>query len=234
MSPARLAASRSALGPLAALAPFAALALGACEPGVPDAPSFQTDVMPILAASCVRCHGGPPIGGAPPSPRLDSYADLADHDLVDPFVELPIGGAATAADRIAVRVRNSDSPMPPRFPLDDWQADVLARWAELGAPRGAPRPGNRPPEIEILRIAPAGAGQALRVRVSDPDGDLVAGTLRAIDGASRPLVGTVRSGELELVWQDGNLAAGVYPLVAFLDDGAEVHEIPAGQVEVLP
>jgi hypothetical protein len=231
MIPARLAATSA----LAAIA-LGALALGACEPGVPDAPSFQTDIMPILAASCVRCHGGPPIGGAPPSPRLDSYADLADHDLVDPFVELPIGGAATAADRIAARVRNSDSPMPPRFPLDDWQADVLARWAELGAPRGAPRPGNRPPQIEILRIAPAGAGQALRVRVSDPDGDLVAGTLRAItiNGAFRPLVGAVRSGELELVWQDANLAEGVYPLVAFLDDGAEVHEVPAGQIEVLP
>jgi hypothetical protein len=63
---------------------------------------------------------------------------------------------------------------------------------------------------------------------------VVAGTLRAQIGAGRPLVGAVRSGVVDLLWDPANVAAGTHPLFAFLDDGAEVHVIPAGEIEVQP
>jgi hypothetical protein len=201
---------------------------------VPDAPSYQADVMPILAASCIRCHGGPPLGGAPASLRLDSYGDLAAADPQDPRVEIPLGGAATYAPVIALRVASSEAPMPPRFPLDDWQVEVLERWAQTGAGRGAPRPGNRPPAIEIEDVTAAGGALAIRARVTDPDGDVVAGTLRASIGAARPLVGAVRSGVVELTWIPANVSPATYPLIALLDDGAAVHEVPAGSIILAP
>jgi hypothetical protein len=211
-----------------------ALAPAACEPGPPGEPSYQADVLPILAASCIRCHGGPALGGAPLEPRLDSFADLADFAPGDPLAEVPVAGASTYAFAIAVRVRDPDSPMPPRFPLDDWQAQILERWADTGGGRGAPRPGNRPPEIAIERATRTGGRIAVRARVSDPDGDVVAGTLRAMVGGGRPLVGAVRSGTVEVLWDPATVAPGTYPLVALLDDGAEVHEVAAGTIEVGP
>jgi hypothetical protein len=201
---------------------------------VPDAPSYQADVMPILAASCLRCHGAPAIGGAPSRLRLDSYADVAAPDPANPHGEIEIAGAASSAPLIALRVRDPDRPMPPRFLLDDWQLEVLERWAGAGAPRGAPRPGNRPPAIAIEEVIDGGAVLGLRVRVSDPDGDVVAGSLRAVIGADRQLVGAVRSGVLGLLWVPVAVPPGTYPLAASLDDGAAVHELEAGSITVSP
>jgi hypothetical protein len=158
----------------------ALLLLAACAPAVPDEPSFQQHVAPILAANCVRCHGAPPIGGAPPGFRLDLFAD-----------------AAAQAERIAIRADRGD--MPPRFPLDDYQIDTLARWFELGAPRGAPNPGNRPPTASIVDGM---------IVVADPDGDVVGGTLRT----SGVTLGPLRSGP--------NVLPAGFSLEAVLDDGA--------------
>jgi hypothetical protein len=213
---------------------LALAACTACTPEVPAAPSYQADVMPILAANCIRCHGGPPLGGAPRAFRLDSYADLAAPDPAGPPGEVPIAGAAAYAAAIALRVRDPDRPMPPRFPLDDWQIEVLERWAAIEAPRGTPRPGNRPPSIALERVTTAGGAVSVRVRVGDPDGDVVAGTLRAQVGAEQRLVGAVRSGIVELAWVPAGVGPGTYPLVASLDDGAEVHQIPAGEIAVPP
>ncbi len=210
------------------------LLLAACAPEVPGDPSYQADVMPILAASCLRCHGAPALGGAPASFRLDAYADLAAVDPADPAAEVPLGGAATYAAAIALRVANADFPMPPRFPLDGWQIELLERWVAAGAPRGAPRPGNRPPEIAIEEVLPAGGALAIRVKVTDPDGDPVGGVLRLRAGTGQPLVGPVRSGVVDLTWTPANVSPATYPLVAFLDDGAELHELDAGSITVPP
>jgi hypothetical protein len=213
---------------------LALAACPACAPAVPEVPSYQIDVMPILAANCLRCHGAPALGGAPAGLRLDSYGDLAVPDPRDPAVELPILGAATYAPAIALRAADPDRPMPPRFPLDDWQIEVLERWAAAGAPRGTPRPGNRPPAISIEGVTATAGALAIRARVTDPDGDVVAGTLHALAGTGRPLVGAVRSGVVDLTWSPPNVSPGTYPLVALLDDGAAVHELEAGSITVPP
>jgi hypothetical protein len=205
--------------------------LGACAADVPSAPSFQEHVMPILAANCVRGHGYPAIGGAPPGFRLDSYEDVALDDATQ------IAGAASYAALIAIRVRDEARPMPPRFGLDEPQLETLERWAAGTAPgerppRGAPRPGNRAPEVALERTAQDGATLTIAVRVDDPDGDLVAGELRVrIAGAER-VIGPVRSGRVELAWNTAFVAAGSYPLAARVDDGATPATIELGQIAV--
>jgi hypothetical protein len=207
-----------------------------CMPDAPARPSFQEHVMPILAANCVRCHGYPVIGGGPPGMRLDSYSDITVRE------GLLIGGAATYAGLVAVRVQGESpdlGPMPPRFPLDDYQIDTLASWAnqvpagEL-PPRGTPRPNNRTPSIEIVGVDRVAALHTIEVRVDDADRDLVAGELRVNVGGSERVVGGVRSGAVVVRWDSTGIAAGSYPLAAHLDDGAQVHVVPLAAIEVAP
>ena len=93
----------------------------------------------------MRCHGEPPIGGAPDTFRLDSYPDRRTPS------ETLIGGAGSFAALVAFRA--AARTMPPRFPLDDDQIAILQLWAEQadgGMPaRGEPRSGNRAPALAL-------------------------------------------------------------------------------------
>lgn len=202
-----------------------------CQPGAPATPSFQQDVLPILAANCVRCHGAPALGGSPPSMRLDVYGDIAVDDTTKH------AGAARLAPLIALRIVSETQPMPPRFPLDDYQIATLQNWAagvpagDL-APRGQPRPDNHVPRIAITRIAQAGDWISIQSAIDDSDGDLVAGELRATINGSERIVGSVRSGLVEVHWNSTGVAAGTYPWFAHLDDGAQVHVLTLGTLTV--
>lgn len=215
------------------------LTLIACGPEAPAAPSFQQDVLPILAAQCVRCHGFPAIGGAPPEFRLDSFGDVQVSDGIpntlcgpppEPGAELVICGASTYAGAITPRLRDDDRPMPPRFPLDDYQLETLENWSKNPL-RGEPRPNNAVPEVSILEVSQAGTIVRVRVVTDDPDGDLVTGTLRANIERDRA-VGALRSGTIELAWDVTGIAAGDYSLLAHVDDGAGMHVIPVGTITI--
>jgi len=217
----------------------------ACTPEVPVTPSFQQDVLPILAANCVRCHGFPTIGGAPAEFRLDSFSEVAvsagetrddpacGGDPGDPAAELVICGAARYALISSIRTEAETRPMPPRFPLDDYQVETLARWAEAPE-RGAPHALNRIPAVSVEEVSQAGAIVTLRVRVDDEDRDLVAGTLRAIVATVERFVGAVASGTVEIAWDTTGIPAGDHALIAYVDDGAQVHAIALGTVAVGP
>ncbi len=200
------------------------VALAACAADVPDNPSFQEDVLPILAANCVRCHGSPPIGGAATFFRLDMYATSAapDGDVL---------GAEAMAGVIALRGANEDRPMPPRFPLDDHQIELLQQWANNGTPgRGEPRPGNQRPVAVIDQRSEDGTLARLRIAVDDADGDIVGGDVRTRIGPDVRVIGLVQSGITELVWDTAGIPPGTYPLTGALDDGAAVHVIDLGTV----
>ena len=199
------------------------VALTACSPDVPETPSFQEHVAPILAANCLRCHGYPAIGGAPEGFRLDSYEDL-------PLSDEPsdtIAGAASLAPLIAARVASSDAPMPPRFGLDDYQIETLTNW---DGTRGPPRANNEPPVVTATL-----AGLSVVVRVDDADDSIVSGQLRLIGPNGDSLVGLVRTGTTSFVLDASSIVkAGTYRLLARVDDGAEVHAIEALSFEVPP
>jgi hypothetical protein len=225
---------------------LAITSLSACVPDAPAQPSFQVDVLPILAANCVRCHGAPTIGGAPTDFRLDAFGDTiiregASHDscgvVDDPAAAVIICGAATRAALSSLRARDEAYPMPPRFPMDDYQIDVLENWARDPV-RGEPRAQNRAPTIETIEVAHVGTRVALRVAVDDRDGDVVSGIVHARHEAAtaRVVVGQVAGGHYELRWDTTGLVRGLYELVATLDDGAAPVEIRMGSItlEELP
>jgi hypothetical protein len=218
----------------------------ACAPDVPATPSFQQDVMPVLAANCLRCHGAPTIGGAPEGFRLDSFSDVIVRERLfpagDPACDPPspdpgcfpivIAGAATMADTAAVRVGDDDRPMPPRFQLDDHQIELLENWAATGAGRGEPRPSNGSPTAALETSERDGPVVRLRVRVDDPDRDAVGGSLHARIAAAETFVGLVHSGVASVTWDATGIAAGSYPLFARLDDGATSVVVDLGTITV--
>ncbi len=225
-----------------------ACALVACVEAGPAQPSFQ-DVMPILAANCVRCHASPPIGGAPSACttgadgvrwcgfRLDSYDDLVvdEGDPSDPSDDVGVRGAAWVSAIIPARVSDPRSPMPPRFPLGDREQETLSAWARGEPPDRRARPGNEPPVIALDVVAPAGAVRVVRYAVGDADGDLVVGQLRARDGDGRErVIAPIQSGRDEVAWDTSGVAAGSYTLVARLDDGGGWIALDAGTIDVMP
>ena len=215
--------------------------LVACTPGAPAVPSFQQDVLPILAANCVRCHGFPSVGGAPIAFRLDTFANTVVTDGQpgagncggdpDPTAEKVICGAATYAPLIGARVGATTRPMPPRFPLEDVQIETLSRWTER-PDRGEPRPDNHPPTLAIESSSQTGVVLALRVRIDDVDHDLVVGTLYAMIDTRKRVVGTVRSGVIDLTWDTTGISPGDYAMVSSLDDGVAQPEIQLGMIHV--
>lgn len=232
---------------LAASMASAALA-AACTDELPEDPGWA-DVAPVLAAHCVRCHGAPALGGAPPTFRLDRYDDT-------PLPTTAPGGAAglrrvlgAAAMAEWIAARTEDGSMPPRFPLADPDRELLARWFAGRQPvserlvlprRGPARPGNAPPRFS-LEAVPAESGFALAYELRDPDRDLVAGELTATPAlpGALPLQPTISLGELHggrgvLSLDTALLPAGRYALEATLDDGGGAVRSLAAEVEVTP
>lgn len=123
-----------------------ALALGACAPEDPPAnPSFAKDILPVMKAHCVRCHGAndklnaDPLSYPGPGPNkynkppitgyLDSYDVKAG---CVPTQTSLCAGAMALAPLIVAYIRDpSDLRMPPKpaDPLSDWEIKLIANWA---------------------------------------------------------------------------------------------------------
>lgn len=213
--------------------------LVACTPDVPAMPSFQQDVAPILAANCVRCHGTVPLS-APPSMRLDTYGDLRVREAtLEPDDPLCLAGAsdvrcfpedktgaASSAETIAQRVADDERPMPPRFPLDSYQIEILQRWFDVGAPRGPGRSDNELPTARVEAID----GRVIDIVVSDSDRDLVGGALLAEVGNGAFVIGAIAGGRQQLTWNAEDIVPGTYALRAELDDGAGMVSVALGTI----
>ncbi len=202
---------------------LALVMISACTPSVPDEPSFQLDVLPLLAANCQRCHGTPFLYDVPPDFRLDTFGDTVVS------AEETLSGASSMASTIAFQV--SSDQMPPRFPLDGWQIETLERWNDNPV-RGAARPGNRAPHAIIERSERTTDRITLRVQVEDTDGDPVGGELRITSTTEDHHLGNVRSGVLDVTRTTAGITPGDYALTARLDDGAELHVIPLGMLTI--
>jgi hypothetical protein len=232
------------------------LAIGGCAlDDPPEAPSWQVDVMPVLAANCVRCHGYPLNPLAPSDFRLDAFAPTLFPGSTIPLKgasELPVD-LARVTDPDPAFVSSFEQRMPPGRTLDDRSYLILRNWAANAdastnvAPRGQGRADNLSPSITVSEIGRAGAVLTLAFEVDDADHDLVSGVILGpvlgtqgqVDTGS---VGVVVSGRRTFDWDTTGLPAGTYELTARLDDGADLDgpdgdadyiEIPALSV-VLP
>ncbi len=205
---------------------LAAGALVGCEPTAPATPSFQVDVMPILAANCVRCHGFPSLNGAPHSFRLDSYSSTqvaidADGNPVT------LQGVAAYSSGFEARITSSLNQMPPRFPLEPWQIDTLLAWTgsdpQVTPVRGEARPGNQLPILDLHEVSRDSTHVVLAYQLHDPDGDLVVGQLCDDDGGACAFVAPLQSGSHQVVVDTTGFTLPI-ALRAKLDDGAGMIE----------
>ena len=139
------------------------LLLSACAADVPSDPSWHADVKPILTANCVRCHGAPAIGGAPPGFRLDRLLGSDEpHERIQ--------GAPEMREFLQLRVADGHGD------LLDHQVETLLRW-DGGI--GVPRPGNQRPVLTVLGTAepPVTDAILLDYELRDPDFETVSGLL---------------------------------------------------------
>ncbi len=91
---------------------------------VPDRPTWDEHIQPIMDDHCVLCHGENPVGGAPSGFRLDQYAD-----------EGSVDGGFTMGERIEARASDgSPSFMPPGETLDPTSRETISKWVDIGKP----------------------------------------------------------------------------------------------------
>ena len=125
-----------AIGLVSLLAMAAAVGAAGCnlEPSVPGTPGYEADVLPILQARCIRCHGYPALGGATPGDRFDLYDCSGISD-----VTMCMGGAKDRAAAIKLRItldKDNGLHMPPKpaAPLSPYQVDTIVKWAAGNPP----------------------------------------------------------------------------------------------------
>ncbi len=100
---------------LVGLLAASALGVSACGPDVPSNPGFESDVKPILAARCLRCH----------SPQYFPSKGTA------PYHFTTYASASMYANMMAAAITRSDRRMPlGSRPLDDWQIETIQNWAK--------------------------------------------------------------------------------------------------------
>jgi hypothetical protein len=128
---------------IASLFAFALVAALGCSPEVPAVPTYAKDVQPIFAAHCVRCHGEDLSLGFDPIRRLiptfchlNRFGDTGDCSNAGPC---SYGASATICTNQTInRIADDDSPLrmppPPSDPLNDWEKDVVKRWASTTPP----------------------------------------------------------------------------------------------------
>ncbi len=202
---------------------WALLAIPGCNPSVPDTPTFEDDVEPILFANCVRCHRDPPQNGAPI--RLDTFEAARDNS----------GGIVT-------RVKlDRDDPrfMPPNteLVLSDRQIEIIENWRATGSQAG-PRSlvGTSKPKV-IASVDGSSYRDAVIVgyELARPDGGEVYGSVHVIDedtGASFVLAEGLASGSGEVVWELDDYVGGAYEIVFELDNGIDIFTVSAGVLTV--
>ncbi len=97
---------------------------------------FATDVLPILTANCVSCHGG----ATPPRDlRLDSYAGVLTGGLTGNEVV----GCQAASSLLYLKISQDNPPVGQRMPLGGpyltaTQTDTIQRWIAAGAAPSCP------------------------------------------------------------------------------------------------
>ena len=102
-----------------------AVTLAGCGQAVPQDPSWDADVFPILMARCVRCHDGSgavdPLSTSPtPAPGNFNHASRSE------FMQSSDAGFVPL---FPMYVSTGLMPPPPAAKLADWEIQTITRWA---------------------------------------------------------------------------------------------------------
>lgn len=103
-----------------------------CEEPVPENPTYDVDVKPIVEARCVRCHGaGGTLNDDPETPHLPkSTKEVPDNG----YFNMPYDDGAKRSLRFygtGLKVYlNLPMPPPPSPPLTDREREILLKWSE--------------------------------------------------------------------------------------------------------
>ena len=121
---------------------FCLLLLVRCNslPSAEPAPSFESNIAPLLTSHCLKCHSGPQAKGELDLTRREHLlAGGGSGSVVTP------GKAAESLLFKYVR----DRKMPPKKPLSETEIELLRRWIDAGAVWQGP--ALKPPRGEANR-----------------------------------------------------------------------------------
>ncbi|HTK74571.1 MAG TPA: DUF1549 domain-containing protein, partial [Gemmataceae bacterium] len=111
-----------------------------------EAAFFEKDVLPLLKAHCLSCHGGEKSGKG--GLKLTSRADILKGGDDGPVVALDQPESSLLVKAIN---HNGDIRMPPKGKLAASQIETLTKWVRLGVPYVEP-PGETvrhgPPQVD--------------------------------------------------------------------------------------
>src|SRR5260221_6513229 len=114
------------VGTLGILANSATAQAAAAEPA--SAEFFETQIRPVLAASCFECHGAKKQES---DVRLDSREGMLIGNSDGPVI---VPGDADRSRLIKAVRRKGEIKMPPEKPLAEPAVEALATWIKAGAP----------------------------------------------------------------------------------------------------
>lgn len=116
-------------------------ALAGCGANVPEHPTWQNDVHPIVAARCVRCHNAqetqdPLSPGTVVQGNFD-HASFDDFTTIDRFLFIAQAAALVATSAVgdaAAPGPTMQMPPPPAATLAQWQIDTITRFVKDNSP----------------------------------------------------------------------------------------------------
>lgn len=116
------------------IAGLGAAALAGCGAAVPEHPTWQDDVRPIMVARCVRCHDAT-LGESDPLSQMGkpaignfSYASFSD------FTDNDKGYLSLAPTYIQSSAPLVEMPPPPAAKLADWQIETIKNFVKDNFP----------------------------------------------------------------------------------------------------
>jgi mono/diheme cytochrome c family protein len=110
-------------------------AAGCGENPIPDRPTYERDIKPLMEANCIRCHGAGGMLNADPdimkiqnsmAPTMSDFTQLNDVNgkfgLLHYTAANPQGGVALMQAFLGMM------PPPPSDRLAPWEHDLLIKW----------------------------------------------------------------------------------------------------------
>lgn len=99
----------------------------ACLPDSEEAPTWESDIKPLLRSHCGRCHTMPLFSEDP------TRASLGTDLSVDDYTPSTVASVKMAIPYVKSPNPKMRMPPPPAEPLKAWQIEMLEAWA--GSPR---------------------------------------------------------------------------------------------------